>query len=128
MKISFDLGTYILLLFCLIFLLTIILFPISKRNEIFGLRHTKCFESEEIWHKVHVHASIATIPILILTFFCIFLNNAILKTFLAIFMITLAIIVWNLVVKYTNRNYFQEKKKKEQEELNEQIKKESGWR
>ncbi len=76
-----DLGTIIVIIFFLIYLLPIIFFSLSKRNEIFELKHKKCFESEEIWHKIHVRATVMTIPFAILDLLLIFINNAILKSF-----------------------------------------------
>lgn len=63
-----------------------------------------------------------TIPFAILDLLLIFINNAILKIVLTLIILTLVIIGWNMIVKYTDRAYFKKK------ELNEQIKKESGWK
>lgn len=69
-----------------------------------------------------------TIPFAILDLLLIFINNAILKIVLTLIILTLVIIGWNMIVKYTDRAYFKKKEEIEKEELNEQIKKESGWK
>lgn len=124
----FDLGSILVILFFVIYLFPIIFFPTCKRNEIFGLRHRKCFESEEIWHKIHVRAAIMTIPFAILNLLLIFMKNATAKTVLSLIILTLVIVGWNIIVKYTDRDYFKRKSLEEERQLKEQIKKESGWR
>ena len=124
----FDFGSILVILFFIVYLFPIIFFPSCKRNEVFGLRHKKCFESEEIWHKIHVRAAIMTIPFAILNLLLIFMKNAIAKTVLSLIILTLVIVGWNIIVKYTDRDYFKRKALEEEKQLKEQIKKESGWR
>ena len=69
-----------------------------------------------------------TIPFAILDLLLIFINNAILKIVLTLIILTLVIIGWNMIVKYTHSAYFNKKKEIEKKELNEQIKKEFGWK
>lgn len=69
-----------------------------------------------------------TIPFAILDLLLIFINNAILKIVLTLIILTLVIIGWNMIVKYTDRAYFKKKEEIEKKELNEQIKKEFGWK
>ncbi len=125
---NFDLGSALVILFFVVYLFPIIFFPTCKRNEVFGLRHKKCFESEEIWHKIHMRAAIMTIPFAILNLLLLFMKNAIAKKVLSLIILTLVIVGWNIIVKYTDRDYFKRKESEEEKQLKEQIKKESGWR
>ncbi len=59
-------GTLQLSINLILYLIVIIFFPLSKRNKYFGLRFKKCFLSEKLWHKIHLRASIVTIPFALL--------------------------------------------------------------
>lgn len=127
-KIILDHGTILILVLLFVFLFSTIGFLFVKRNSIFGIRVRATFESEEIWHKVHVIAAIATIPFDIILVFLLFIKEASTKEFLA-FLVTITILfVYLLITKIVTRKYFKEKKIKEAKELEEQIKRESGWR
>ena len=115
----FDFGSILVILFFVIYMFIIIFFPICKRNEVFGLRHRKCFESEAIWHKIHVRAAIMTIPFAILNLSLIFIKNALTKTILTLVILATVIIGWNIIVKYTNKGYFKRKKEEEERQLKE---------
>lgn len=121
-------GTCLSILFSIIYILCILVFPLCKRNDIFGLRHEKCFESEKIWHKIHLIASFVTIPYAILSIVTLFLCSEILKIIISFVILILVITSWHFVIQCTERNYFEEKKQKEQKELIEQEKRETGWR
>ncbi len=84
--------------------------------------------SEELWHKTHMWASIFTIPFNIILIVCIFIKEPLTKKLLGVLIIFLVIVVWNLVVYFCSKEEVKQKKLKEQKELEENIKKESGWR
>lgn len=128
MGFSFNTGTFLLFLFGTMYLIAIIFFPFIKRNEVFGLREKKCFASEEIWHKIHVRASIATIPFALLNTFFIFVKNPITKLIVSFGIFIMVIITWSLIIRCTDKDYFRKKEQQEREELEKQKKKESGWR
>ncbi|HHU56304.1 MAG TPA: SdpI family protein [Acholeplasmataceae bacterium] len=123
-----DPGTALLFLFLIIFIIVTITFPYIKRNELYGIRLSICFESEELWHKIHVNASFGTIPFIVITAICMFLKSAALKTFLSLVIIFLAVVVWTLIAKFTAKSYFKPIREQEEKELKEAIKRESGWR
>ncbi len=110
---NFYLGSALVILFFVVYLIPMIFFPVCKRNEVFGLRHKKCFESEEIWHKIHVRTAIMTIPFAILNLSLLFIKNAVAKTVLSLIILTIVIVGWNIIVKYTDRNYFKKKRLEE---------------
>lgn len=85
-------------------------------------------KSEEIWHKVHVAASYATMPFVLISIMVIFISNMWFKIVMGLVLLFLLPRVWDIVVKFTTKMYLQELKKQEQKELEQQIKKESGWR
>lgn len=127
-RIQIDIGTFLVLQFLVIFLFSTIVFPFTKRNELLGIRVKQSFESEEIWHKIHVIASIATIPFDIILFILLFVESAIVKGILAFFITILIIYTYSIIPILSTRKYFKMKNEKEAKELEEQIKKESGWR
>lgn len=69
-----------------------------------------------------------TIPFAILNLSLLFIKNAIAKTVLSLIILTLVIVGWNIIVKYTDRDYFKRKALKEKKQLMGQIKNESVWR
>ena len=84
--------------------------------------------SEEIWHKVHVAASLVTIPFLLISIAILFIENWLTKSLLCIPVIILCIVSWNIVIKVMTNKSEKEYKEIERKDLDEQIKKESGWR
>ena len=85
-------------------------------------------KSEEIWHKVHVAASYATIPFVLISILLIFINNMWFKIVLGSILLLVLPRVWDIVVKIVTKKDAIDLKEKEQKELEDQIKKESGWR
>lgn len=125
---KWDLGTILLLLYLVIYLIAIVLFPYTKRNGLFGIRTKKSFVSEEIWHKVHVRSSIATIPYAVINFVGLFLSNEVFKEVLAHIVLVAVIVTWSIICNVTANKAFKQKREEERLELEETIKKESGWR
>ena len=60
-KFVFDLGTILNIVFLILYIIIIISFQFVKIGS-WGLKRNICLKSEEIWHKVHVASSYATIP------------------------------------------------------------------
>ena len=85
-------------------------------------------KSEEIWHKVHAVSSYATMPFVLISIVLIFISNMWFKIVMGLVLLFLLPREWDIVVKFTTKTYSQELKKQEQKELEQQIKKESGWR
>ena len=83
--------------------------------------------SEELWHKVHVNASFATIPFLLISTLLIFLNNLWVKIVIGLLLLLILPMIWNIVVKLTPKNKSLELRKQEQQESESQIKKESYY-
>lgn len=81
--------------------------------------------SEELWHKVHVNESFATIPFLLISILLIFLNILWAKIVVGLLLLLILPMIWNIVVKLTTKNKALELRKQEQQELESQIKKES---
>lgn len=79
--------------------------------------------SEELWHKVHINASFATIPFLLISILLIFLNNLWAKIVVGLLLLLILPMIWNIVVKLTTKNKSLELRKQEQQELESQIKK-----
>ncbi len=79
--------------------------------------------SEELWHKVHVNASFATIPFLLISILLIFLNILWAKIVVGLLLLLILPMIWNIVVKLTTKNKSLELRKQEQQELESQIKK-----
>lgn len=123
-----DEGTIVLFIFLAILLVCTFAFPFIKMNGFFGIRLKKTFESEELWHKTHVFAAVFTIPSDIALILCLFLNGATEKIFLGFIIVNIQIFIYYLTAHFVTKNYFKNKKIQEQKELEEQIKKESGWR
>ena len=111
----------------ILYLIIVISFQFVKIGS-WGLKRNICMKSEEIWHKVHVTASYATIPFVLISILLIFIYNMWFKIVLGSILLLLLPRVWDIVVKFTTKTYSQELKKQEQKELEQQIKKESGWR
>lgn len=127
-KIVLDWGTVQILVFLFIFLFSTIGFFFVKRNRLFGIRVRATFESEEIWHKVHVIAAIVTIPFDIILVCLLFIKSSLTKSILAFVVSFIILFIYLLIPKLVTRKYYEEKKIKEAKELEEQIKRESGWR
>ena len=126
-KFVIDLGTVLNMFLMILYLIIVISFQFVKIGP-WGLKRNICMKSEEIWHKVHVAASYATIPFVLISILLIFINNMWFKIVLGSILLLLLPRVWDIVVKFTTKTYSQELKKQEQKELEQQIKKESGWR
>ena len=126
-KFVIDLGTVLNIFLMILYLIIVISFQFAKIGS-WGLKRNICMKSEEIWHKVHVAASYATIPFVLISILLIFINNMWFKIVLGSILLLLLPRVWDIVVKFTTKTYSQELKKQEQKELEQQIKKESGWR
>ena len=126
-KFVIDLGTLLNIFLMILYLIIVISFQFVKIGP-WGLKRNICMKSEEIWHKVHVAASYATIPFVLISILLIFINNMWFKIVLGSILLLLLPRVWDIVVKFTTKTYSQELKKQEQKELEQQIKKESGWR
>lgn len=88
----------------------------------------KIGRNNEQWHKVHVAAAIGTIPFAVISIFLLFLKNIWVKIIISLLLVILLFVVWDVIVKAITKKDALEIKKKEQAELNEQLKKESGWR
>lgn len=125
---SLDFGLISVIPMLIVSLVATFGFPVVTINDAFGIRHREVMESEEIWHKVHVRASICTIPFNILFVVCIFVRSRTLKILFSIILMTLMIIVWNLVAHFCTKDQTKLKKEIERKQLEEEIKKESGWR
>lgn len=109
-----DLGTIIVALFLISYIIVVVAFPNTKRKITFGVKHVKYFESKEIRKKVHVAASICTIPFIIVHIFLLFINNKWLKVGVTLFLFILIILTWNLVVRFISKDNVKAKKLKEQ--------------
>ncbi|MBQ7276535.1 MAG: hypothetical protein IJS58_04715 [Bacilli bacterium] len=122
-----DLGTILNIVMLIMYLIIIISFPFVKIGPV-GLKREICLKSEEIWHKVHVAAAIGTIPFAVISIFLLFLKDIWVKIIISLLLVILLFVVWDVIVKAVTKKDALEIKKKEQAELNEQLKKESGWR
>lgn len=69
--------------------------------------------SEELWHKVHVNASFATIPFLLISILLIFLNILWAKIVVGLLLLLILPMIWNIVVKLTTKNKSLELRKQE---------------
>lgn len=69
--------------------------------------------SEELWHKVHVNASFATIPFLLISILLIFLNILWSKIVVGLLLLLILPMIWNIVVKLTTKNKSLELRKQE---------------
>ena len=97
MKITWDLGTYLLLIFLILLSIATIAFFFIKRNELFGLRVNTSLISEEVWHKVHVIAAISQIPLIIVYFLLMFSNSMLLKIAMWFVLFFVLVILWSLI-------------------------------
>ena len=126
-KFVIDLGTVLNIFLMILYLIIVISFQFVKIGS-WGLKRNICMKSEEIWHKVHVVASYATIPFVLISIVIIFVNNMWFKIACSSILLLLLPRVWDIVVKIVTKKYALEINQKEQRDLEEQIKKESGWR
>ena len=126
-KFVIDLGTVLNIFLMIQYLIIVISFQYVKIGS-WGLKRNICMKSEEIWHKVHVAASYATIPFVVVSIILIFVHNMWLKIALGSILLLLLPRVWDIVVKLVTKRDTIELNEKEQKELEEQIKKESGWK
>lgn len=122
-----DFGTIFNIFMTLFYLIIVIVFMFCKRGA-FGLKRDICLKSEEIWHKVHVCASFATMPFVIISILLVFTKNIWTKIIIGLILSLLVIVVWNIVANMVTKKDVKELKQKQQKDLEEQIKKESGWR
>jgi len=122
-----DFGTIFNIFMSLFYLIIVIIFMFCKRGA-FGLKREICLRSEEIWHKVHVSAGLATIPFVIISIVLVFTKNIWTKIVVGLILSFLVIVVWNIVANIITKEDVKELKQKQQRDLEEQIKKESGWR
>ena len=65
-KFVIDLGTLLNIFLMILYLIIVISFQFVKIGP-WGLKRNICMKSEEIWHKVHVAASYATIPFVLIS-------------------------------------------------------------
>ena len=126
-KFVIDLGTVLNIFLMILYLIIVISFQYVKIGP-WGLKRNICMKSEEIWHKVHVAASYATIPFVLVSILLIFINNMWFKIVLGSILLLLLPRVWDIVVKIVTKKDAIDLKEKEQKEIEDQIKKESGWR
>lgn len=126
-KFVIDLGTVLNIFLMILYLIIVISFQFVKIGT-WGLKRNICMKSEEIWHKVHVAASYATIPFVLISILLIFINNMWLKIALGLILLLLLPRIWDIVVKIVTKKDAIDLKEKEQKELEDQIKTESGWR
>ena len=127
-KFQFDIGTFVVLLVLVAFLKATISFPFLKRNKFSGIRVSKSFESEDIWHKIHVIAAIFTIPFDIILVVILFLEDSFAKIFLSLLVMIVVVIIYFIIPEVSTKKYFLEKSIKEKKELEILIKKETGWK
>ena len=111
----------------ILYLIIVISFQFVKIGS-WGLKRNICMKSEEIWHKVHVTASYATIPFVLISILLIFIYNMWFKIVLGSILLLLLPRVWDIVVKIVTKKDALEINQKEKKDLEDQIKIESGWR
>ena len=126
-KFVIDFGTVLNIFLMILYLIIVISFQYVKIGP-WGLKRNICMKSEEIWHKVHVAASYATIPFVLISILLIFINNMWFKIACGSILLLLLPRVWDIVVKIVTKKDAIDLKEKEQKEIEDQIKKESGWR
>lgn len=126
-KFVIDLGTVLNIFLIILYLIIVISFQYVKIGS-WGLKRNICMKSEEIWHKAHVVASYATIPFVLISILVIFINNMWIKIASGLILLLILPIVWDIVVKIKTKKDALEINQKEQRDLEEQIKKESGCR
>lgn len=127
MKLTWDLGTILCLIFLVLLIICSVSFIFIKINDTFGLRVESSILSEEIWHKVHVIAAVANIPFIIGYGILMFVNNMIIKLMLSMVVIMAVIIVWSIIPQVVTRKIRKEKRERERKELEQKRKEESGW-
>ena len=126
-KFVIDLGTVLNIFLMILYLIIVISFQFVKIGS-WGLKRNICMKSEEIWHKVHVATSYATMPFVLISILLIFINNMWFKIVLGSILLLLLPRVWDIVVKIVTKKDALEINQKEKKDLENQIKKESGWR
>ena len=126
-KFVIDLGTVLNIFLMILYLIIVISFQFVKIGP-WGLKRNICMKSEEIWHTVLVATSYATMPFVLISILLIFINNMWFKIVLGSILLLLLPRVWDIVVKIVTKKDAIDLKEKEQKELEDQIKKESGWR
>lgn len=110
-KFVIDLGTLLNIFLMILYLIIVISFQFVKIGS-WGLKRNICMKSEEIWHKVHVAASYATMPFVLISIVMIFVNNMWFKIVMGLVLLFLLPRVWDIVVIFTTKTYSQELKKK----------------
>ena len=125
-KFVIDLGTVLNIFFMILYLIIVISFQFVKIGS-WGLKRNICMKSEEIWHKVHVAASYATMPFVLISIVMIFVNNMWFKIACGSILLLLLPRVWDIVVKIVTKKDALEINQKEKKDLEDQIKIESGW-
>lgn len=126
-KFVIDLGTILNIFLLILYLIIVISFQYVKIGS-WGLKRSICMKSEEIWHKVHVAASYATVPFILISIVLIFISSMWLKIALGSILLLVLPRVWDIVVKLVTKKDAFEINQKEQRDLEEQRKKESGWK
>lgn len=111
LKFVIDLGTLLNIFLMILYLIIVISFQFVKIGS-WGLKRNICMKSEEIWHKVHVAASYATMPFVLISIVMIFVNNMWFKIVMGLVLLFLLPRVWDIVVIFTTKTYSQELKKK----------------
>ena len=126
-KFVIDFGTVLNIFLMILYLIIVISFQFVKIGS-WGLKRNICMKSEEIWHKVHVATSYATMPFVLISILLIFINNMWFKIVLGSILLLLLPRVWDIVVKIVTKKDALEINQKEKKDLEDQIKIESGWR
>lgn len=126
-KFVLDLGTIFNIFLLMFYLVIAISFQFCKIGS-WGLKNNIYLKSEEIWHKAHVAASFSTIPFIFISIILIFVNNMWLKIAVGLILILLLPIVLDIVSKLATRKESANFKEEEKRELENQVKKESGWK
>ena len=121
-----DFGTILNIIMGIMYLIIVITFPFVKRGSL-GLKREICLKSEKIWHKVHVASGIGTIPALVISIILLFVTNRWVKTIISILLFFLQILIWDIIIRLVTKKDAEEIRLREEKELKEQIKKESGW-
>lgn len=126
-KFVIDLGTVLNIFLMILYLIIVISFQFVKIGS-WGLKRNICMKSEEIWHKVHVAASYATMPFVLISIVLIFINNMWFKIVMGLVLLFILPRVWDIVVKIKTKKDTLEINQKEKKDLEDQKKIESGWR
>lgn len=123
-----NFGTFIDLLFIVVFVIVAITFFFIKKNDIYGVRSFSEEPSEEVWHKTHVIVAIGTFPLIAFLIAILFIDDAILKSFLSFIAIIIWVVMSTIVAKVCSKKEVLEKRKLVEEERQAQIKKEQGYK